>query len=40
VGQFSVGDNSQQSGHQSEAVMQRYIRDGQLFTGNPLGKMW
>lgn len=29
----------QQTGHQSEAVMQRYIRDSHLFTDNPLGKM-
>lgn len=30
----------QQTGHQSEAGMQRYIRDGQLFTDNPLGNIW
>lgn len=30
----------QQTGHQSEAVMQRYIRDGQLFENHPLGKIW
>ena len=29
----------QQTGHQSEAVMQRYIRDSHLFTDNPLGNM-
>ena len=29
----------QQTGHQSEAVMRRYIRDSHLFTDNPLGKM-
>jgi site-specific recombinase XerD len=29
----------QQTGHQSEAVMQRYIRDSHLFTDNPLGKI-
>ena len=29
----------QQTGHQSEAVMQRYIRDSHLFTDNPFGKM-
>lgn len=30
----------QQTGHQSEAVMQRYIRDSHLFTDNPLGNIW
>lgn len=30
----------QQTGHQSDAGMQRYIRDGQLFTDNPLGNIW
>jgi len=30
----------QQTGHQSEAMMQRYIRDSRLFTDNPLGKIW
>jgi integrase len=30
----------QRTGHQSEAVMQRYIRDSNLFIDNPLGKMW
>lgn len=30
----------QQTGHQSEAVMQRYIRDGHLFTDNPLNRIW
>lgn len=30
----------QQTGHQSEAVMQRYIRDSHLFTDNPLTKIW
>lgn len=30
----------QQTGHQSEAGMQRYIRDSQLFTDNPLGNIW
>lgn len=30
----------QQSGHQSATVMQRYIRQSNLFTDNPLGKMW
>ena len=29
----------QQTGHQSEAVMQRYIRDAQLFSDSPLRKM-
>lgn len=29
----------QQTGHQSEAVMQRYIRDSHLFADNPLNKM-
>lgn len=30
----------QQTGHKSDAVMQRYIRDNNLFTDNPLGKIW
>lgn len=30
----------QQTGHKSEAVMQRYIRDSNLFIDNPLGKIW
>lgn len=30
----------QQTGHQSEAVMQRYIRDSHLFTDNPLDRIW
>lgn len=30
----------QQTGHQSDAGMQRYIRDSQLFTDNPLGNIW
>jgi len=30
----------QQTGHRSEAVMQRYIRDSQLFANNPLGLIW
>lgn len=30
----------QQTGHRSEAVMQRYIRDSHLFTNNPLGLIW
>lgn len=30
----------QQTGHRSEAVMQRYIRDSQLFANNPLGMIW
>ena len=30
----------QQTGHKSEAVMQRYIRDSHLFTDNPLGNIW
>lgn len=30
----------QQTGHQSETVMRRYIRDGHLFTDNPVGKIW
>lgn len=29
-----------QTGHKSDAVMQRYIRDNNLFTDNPLGKIW
>lgn len=29
-----------QTGHKSEAVMQRYIRDGQLFKDHLLGKIW
>lgn len=30
----------QQTGHKSDAVMQRYIRDSNLFTSNPLEKIW
>ena len=30
----------QQTGHKSDAVMQRYIRDNNLFANNPLGKIW
>lgn len=30
----------QQTGHGSDAMMRRYIRDGQLFTDNPLSKIW
>ena len=30
----------QQTGHQSEAVMRRYIRDGRLFSDNPVRKIW
>lgn len=30
----------QQTGHQSEAMMQRYIRDSRLFAGNPVAMMW
>ena len=30
----------QQTGHQSEQVMQGYVRDTQLFINNPLGKIW
>lgn len=30
----------QQTGHRSEAGVQRYIRDSQLFTDNPLGNIW
>ena len=30
----------QQTGHQSDAGMQRYIRDTQLFTDNPLTNIW
>lgn len=30
----------QQTGHHSEAVMQRYIRDGHLFVDNPLNRIW
>lgn len=29
-----------QTGHKSEDVMQRYIRDSHLFTDNPLGRIW
>ncbi|MDD4962438.1 MAG: site-specific integrase [Gallionella sp.] len=35
----SIWKICQQTGHQSEAVMQRYIRDSHLFTDNPFGKM-
>jgi site-specific recombinase XerD len=30
----------QQTGHKSDATMQGYIRDNNLFTNNPLGKIW
>lgn len=30
----------QQTGHQSDVVMQRYIRDSQLFSNNPLSMIW
>ena len=30
----------QQTGHQSEAMMQRYIRDSRLFADNPVEMMW
>lgn len=30
----------QQTGHKSDSVMQRYIRDNNLFTDNPLSKIW
>ncbi len=30
----------QQTGHQSESMMRRYIRDGHLFSNNPVGKIW
>lgn len=30
----------QQTGHQSDAMLQRYIRDSQLFKDNPVGKIW
>jgi integrase len=30
----------QQTGHKSDAVMQRYIRDSNLFTDNPLRQIW
>ena len=30
----------QQTGHQSSEMMQRYIRDGQLFTDNTVGTIW
>lgn len=28
------------TGHKSDAVMRRYVRDNNLFTNNPLGKIW
>lgn len=30
----------QQTGHQSASLMQRYIRDTQIFANNPLNKIW
>lgn len=30
----------QQTGHKSDAMLQRYIRDSQLFIDNPVGKIW
>lgn len=30
----------QQTGHQSDAMLQRYIRDTELFIDNPVGKIW
>ena len=30
----------QQTGHKSDAMMQRYIRDSQLFINNPISKIW
>ena len=30
----------QQTGHQSDAMLQTYIRDAQLFKDNPLAKIW
>ena len=29
-----------QTGHKSDAMLQRYIRDSQMFTDNPLSKIW
>jgi len=30
----------QQTGHKSDAMLQRYIRDSQLFINNPISKIW
>ena len=30
----------QQTGHKSDAMLQRYIRDSQLFIDNPISKIW
>lgn len=36
----SVWKIRQQTGHKSDAMLQHYIRDSQLFTDNPISKIW